>query len=150
MPWWGWIVFGALLFGSELMMIDAGFYLVFIGLAAVVTGLVELAGFTLEPWAQWLVFAALSLVAMVLFRKKLYNKLKATRIGYEVGPVGDSIQLNETLAPGARTRMPYRGSDWTVLNTGSESVAQGDYAQITRVDGLTLEINSASTPQQQG
>jgi len=30
MPWWGWIIFGALLLGSELMFIDAAFYLVFI------------------------------------------------------------------------------------------------------------------------
>ena len=34
MPWWGWIIFGALLLGSELLIVDAGFYLVFIGIAA--------------------------------------------------------------------------------------------------------------------
>ena len=40
MPWWGWIIFGALLLGSELLIVDAGFYLVFIGIAAAITGLV--------------------------------------------------------------------------------------------------------------
>ena len=73
MPWWGWIIFGALLFGSELMFIDAAFYLVFIGLAAIITGLTEMLGLSLEYWAQWMLFAGLSLVAMVLFREQLYK-----------------------------------------------------------------------------
>ena len=34
MPWWGWMIVGALLLGSELMIVDAGFYLVLIGIAA--------------------------------------------------------------------------------------------------------------------
>ena len=53
MPWWGWMIFGAILIGSELMIVDAGFYLVFIGIAAALTGLIELAGLGLEPWLQW-------------------------------------------------------------------------------------------------
>ena len=65
MPWWGWIIFGALLLGSELMFIDAAFYLVFIGLAAIITGVVGLSGMDLEYWVQWILFAGLSLVAGV-------------------------------------------------------------------------------------
>ena len=34
MPWWGWITIGAILLGSEMLLIDAQFYLVFLGLAA--------------------------------------------------------------------------------------------------------------------
>lgn len=36
MPWWGWIVIGALLLGAELMVIEAEFFLVFIGVAALI------------------------------------------------------------------------------------------------------------------
>ena len=93
MPWWGWMIIGALLLGSELLIVDAGFYLVFIGLAAALTGLLELAGAGLEPWLQWAVFSALSLVLMVLFRKKLYAKLRGSGIGYEVGPAGEITGL---------------------------------------------------------
>jgi hypothetical protein len=37
MPFWGWIVAGALLLGAE-TVVDAQFYLVFLGSAAVLTG----------------------------------------------------------------------------------------------------------------
>ena len=50
MPWWGWMIFGALLLGAELLGVDAGFYLVFIGLAAALTGLLELAGLGLAAF----------------------------------------------------------------------------------------------------
>ena len=47
MPWWGWVIFGVLLLGSELFVVDVAFYLVFIGIAAAITGLVGLAGIEL-------------------------------------------------------------------------------------------------------
>ena len=70
MPWWGWMIIGALLFGSELLIVDAGFYLVFLGIAAALTGLVELAGLGLEPWLQWVLFSVIAL---------LYAQLPARR-----------------------------------------------------------------------
>ena len=83
MPWWGWMIVGALLLGSELLIVDAGFYLVFIGIAAAITGLVELAGLGLEPWVQWILFSVIALIFMVMFRKKLYAKLRGSGVGYE-------------------------------------------------------------------
>ena len=44
MPWWGWLVVGALLLGVEMFVIDAQFYLVFLGVAAALVGLLGLAG----------------------------------------------------------------------------------------------------------
>jgi len=44
MPWWGWIVIGALLFSAELFAIDAAFYLIFLGAAALTVGLVGMIG----------------------------------------------------------------------------------------------------------
>ncbi len=68
MPWWGWIILGLMLLGAELMVIDAGFYLVFIGIAAAITGLIALLDLPLELWHQWMLFSVLALVFMVLFR----------------------------------------------------------------------------------
>ena len=64
------MIFGAILLGSELLIVDAGFYLVFIGIAGAIVGLIGLAGVGLEPWVQWVLFSVISLVLMVLFRKK--------------------------------------------------------------------------------
>ena len=142
MPWWAWIILGAVLLGSELTVVDAAFYLVFIGVAAAITGLVGLAGLTLEPWLQWLLFAGLSSAFMVFFRKRLYKKFRGVSTDNQSGPAGEFIQLEETLAPGDSCRMMYRGTNWTVLNQGSEVIEPGKKVQIDRVDSLTLIIGS--------
>ena len=140
MPWWGWIIFGALLLGSELMFIDAAFFLVFIGLAAIITGLVGLLGMSLDYWVQWILFAGLSLAAMVLFRRQLYEKLRGSSTGYQTGPAGETIKLDQNLAPGDRARISYRGTTWTILNMGAEAMSSGENVRIHSVDGLTLKI----------
>ena len=141
MPWWGWIIFGALLLGSELMFIDAAFYLVFIGLAGIITGLVGLFGLSLEYWAQWILFAGLSLAAMVLFREQLYKKLRGgSSAGYETGPAGETIKLDQKLDPGESCRMSYRGTTWTVSNAGDKAMASSENVRIHSVEGLTLKV----------
>jgi len=140
MPWWGWIILGLLLLGSELMLVDAAFYLIFIGVAAVVTGLVGLLGVPLEPWMQWLLFALLSIIAMVSFRERLYKKLRGGLPGYEGGMVGNSLRLEESLEPGDSCRMDYRGTTWTVLNDGSGAIDKGTKVLVKSVDGLTLQV----------
>ncbi|MFV2033301.1 MAG: NfeD family protein [Gammaproteobacteria bacterium] len=144
MPWWGWMIFGAFLLGSELLGVEAGFYLVFIGVAAALTGFIEVAGFELEQWTQWIVFAVLGLLLMVFFRKKLYQKLRGGGIGYDASPTGDFIKLEETLQPGEKGRVSYRGTSWTVFNAGSEVVGKGVNVQISSVEGLTLKINDSN------
>ena len=141
MPWWGWMIFGAVLFGSELLVVDAGFYLVFIGIAAALTGLVELAGLALEPWLQWALFSALALMSMVLFRKQLYAKLRSSGVGYEVGPTGEIVTVEQTLQPGEKGRLAYRGTEWTVLNASDQVFEQGQHVQISGVQGLTLNLD---------
>lgn len=38
MTWWGWVIGGAILLGAELAFVDAQFYLVFVGTAAIIDG----------------------------------------------------------------------------------------------------------------
>ncbi len=148
MPWWGWMIFGALLLGSELLGIDAAFYLVFIGIAAVITGLIELSGIGLQPWLQWMVFSGIALMFMVLFRKSLYAKLRGSGVGYDSGPAGDIVTLEQTLQPGEKGRLAYRGSDWNVVNDSKQTLATGSQVQISRVDGLTLKLDIIKTQEQ--
>ena len=63
MTWWGWIIGGAILFAAELAFVNAQFYLVFVGSAAIVTGLLTIAA-GLAPWLQWGLFAILAIVSM--------------------------------------------------------------------------------------
>jgi membrane protein implicated in regulation of membrane protease activity len=141
MPWWGWLVIGALLFGSEMFVVDAQFYLVFFGAAAAVVGLLGLAGVDLPMWAQWLAFAALSIAAMLGFRRRLYERLRR-RSGAVENPLaaGDRVELTAPLAPGQSCRGEYRGSSWTARNVDQKTLSGA--VEIARVEGLTLHVRA--------
>ena len=51
MEWWQWVVLGVILLSAE-MLVDADFYLVFVGLSAVLVGLVGLTLVELPIWGQ--------------------------------------------------------------------------------------------------
>ena len=140
MPSWGWIVIGALLFGAELFAIDAAFYLIFLGAAALTVGLVGMIGFELPSWGQWLLFAILSVTCMVTFRKRLYNRVRGGVPADVHTMVGERILLEHELEPGATCRTGYRGSTWTAINVGDELIPGGSNATIEAIEGLTLKI----------
>src|SRR5215831_9853721 len=118
MPWWAWIVIGAFLLGSELAFIDAQFYLVFAGTAALIVGAVGLSGVSMPEWLQWLVFAVLSIASMVLFRRRFYDLLRKRDVHFDNGISGVQVTVPTDLPPGASCRLEYRGSTWTAQNTG--------------------------------
>ena len=141
MTWWGWMILGAVLFGSEVFAVDAQFYLVFLGLSAILVGLADLAGVVMPEWMQWLVFAALSLISMFTFRKSLYKKVRGDVPGFKEGIAGEFVQIDSELAPGADARTKFRGTDWTVLNVGSASIDAGTKVKVVKTDGLTLHVS---------
>lgn len=144
MPWWGWIVIGTLIFCAELFAIDAQFYLIFIGSGALIVGAVELLGFAMPAWVQWLMFATLSIVSMVTFRRKLYDTIRGGVLPVSDAVVGKSINLEEQLAPGATCRAEFRGTTWTVKNVGEATISSGSSATIEAMDGLTLHVKPAN------
>ncbi len=143
MAWWAWLVLGIGLLGVEMFVIDAQFYLVFVGLAAAVVGLLGLAGVDLPVWAQWLVFSGLAIVAMLGFRRRLYEMLRgsAGQVDERL-TVGDRVVIAARLEPGQSGRVEYRGSNWTARNTGSQSIEAGREAVISEIDGLTLHVRA--------
>ena len=76
MPWWGWITVGTLLLVAEITIVDLEFYLVFLGVSALAVGLALVAGLALPFWLQWLAFAALAIVSLVVFRRRIYAHLR--------------------------------------------------------------------------
>lgn len=143
MAWWAWLVLGVALLGVEMFVIDAQFYLVFIGLSAAIVGLLGLAGIELPAWAQWLAFSALAIVAMLAFRRRLYEIVR-NRSGLvdDRLTVGDRVAVAARLEPGQSGRVEYRGSNWTARNVGSVAIEAGREAVIADVDGLTLKLKA--------
>jgi membrane protein implicated in regulation of membrane protease activity len=144
MPWWGWLILGIGLLGVEMFVVDAQFYLVFLGVAAAVVGLAGLVGIALPEWAQWLTFAALALVAMLGFRKRVYEVVRGRGAAQVDAPVkaGDRVRVPIRIEPGQTGRVDYRGSSWTARNVDSRAIEADTEALISQVDGLTLLVKS--------
>ena len=144
MPSWGWLVAGIALLGVEMFVIDAQFYLVFLGVSAALVGLVGLAGVSMPEWVEWLSFAAFAVFTMVAFRRRLYELVRRQQKPVDERiTTGDLVLVPTRLEPGQSCRVDYRGSTWTARNTGGNAIEAGTEARISDVDGLTLHLTTA-------
>lgn len=140
MPWWGWITIGALLLTAEMAFVDAAFYLVFLGVAALVVGFVDLAGFQGPGWLQWLLFAVLAIGSLVLFRGRLSDRLHKG-----LGDVPENVENEvatalEDIVPGSRGQVELRGSPWLAQNDGGTPIESGQAVHVVRAEGVTLHV----------
>lgn len=140
MNWWTWMIGGAILFGAELAFVDAQFYLVFIGSASIIVGLVAVS-MAMDQWAQWALFAVLSISSMVLFRGRIYRKLRGHPPEVRLGPSGGELTLPAALEPGESCQTEHAGSFWTVKNDSAIPLSSGTRVRIVRVQGLTLLVH---------
>jgi hypothetical protein len=136
------MILGVVLFGAEIVAIDAQFYLVFLGLSAVAVGLLALAGIVMPEWVEWLVFASLSLISMFSFRRSLYEKIRGDVPGFKEGLEGEFIVVPSDLAAGAQGRASLRGADWTIVNGGTSAITGGSRVKVVRNEGLTLYVSA--------
>lgn len=143
MRWWGWIVVGAMLLSSELF-VPTDFFLVFLGVAALAVGLVGLGGLGLPAWGQWLLFAALSLVLLVVVRRRLKKRLPAAASRADDTLVGEIALIHERLEAGATGTAELRGARWTARNADTSALEPGARARVERVEGLLLHLRRAS------
>ncbi len=147
MSWWGWMVLGLVLLGSEMGFLDAAFFLVFLGVSALFVGLLKLAGVSMPMWAEWVVFAAVSLTNMMFFRKRLYTLVRGGAKGVADSMIGERIIVENGLQPSESGRIEYRGSTWTARNGGEDAIAPGQEVRIVSVDGLVLSVTSGAADQ---
>jgi inner membrane protein len=139
MTWWGWIIAGAILLGAELAFVNAQFYLVFVGSAAILVGLATAA---LAPpvWSQWALFGVLAIGSMVTFRSRVYRRFHAAMPEVDTGPTGGLITLTASLAAGESCQLEYGGTWWTVRNDSDAPIPSGGRARIARVQDMTLLV----------
>jgi membrane protein implicated in regulation of membrane protease activity len=133
----------AMLLAFELFVVDAQFYLVFLGVSAALVGLISLVDGDILPWQQWLAFAGLSIATMLAFRDRVYQLVRK-RTGHVAQPLtlGDRVVIPVRLEPGQTCRAQYRGSSWTARNVDQQPIDAGKEAVIAHVDGLTLHVRA--------
>ena len=139
---WGWLGLGLLLIAGELMLVPGGF-LLWVGIAAILVGLVE----TVLPlgWvAELVLFAALCLVAVVgglriarartkeVGELQLNDRLEGLR--------GQVFHLDSAISEGYG-RIRVHDSVWRVH--GPDAPA-GAAVRVTGIEGATLVVEPAS------
>ncbi|NVP55695.1 NfeD family protein [Mycoplana rhizolycopersici] len=115
---WAWWVLGIVLLILEVLM--PGVFLVWIGIAAIVTGALSLLLWESAWWAwqlQWLVFAALSIVAVLLGRRLVAKNAQKTDEPFlnlrGQSLIGRTATLQEPITEG-RGRIRLDDTFWTV------------------------------------
>jgi membrane protein implicated in regulation of membrane protease activity len=135
---WAWIILGVLLMGLELAA--PGIFFLWLGLAAVVTGLVD--GLIGLSWqSSTLLFAVLSVLAVLLGRTVSRPAVRTASALNQRGEalIGRRFTLEAPLAAG-EGRIRVDDSSWRV--TGPD-LPRGATVRVVRVEGATLVVESA-------
>lgn len=138
---WSWVVLGLMLMAGE--MLAPGAFLVWLGLAALLTGIVV--GFLSLSWqAAALVFAGFAIACVIagrlLTRRRGEEPDAATSLnrgGRQL--VGRVFTLDRTMT-GGEGRLRIGDSSWRI--TGPELLA-GSEVRVIRVEGGTLIVEKA-------
>lgn len=139
--YWHWLVLGLVLVALEIF--TAGFVLLWLGLSALVVGLLSFL-FDLGFSTELLIWAALSVVELILwfrfiqprFHDKTLSGMSREAI---IGQVGLVIQANVGERGRLRFSMPLLGNDeWSFIC--EENLRIGDRVSVTDVSGNTLVV----------
>ncbi len=141
MLWWQWMILGSVFLGAEIA-VDAEFYLVFVGVSALLVGLLGTTSVALPTWGQWLLFAGISVANLVIFRAQIYQKIRGQVPDRAEGVDGEIALVSEDIPPGEMGSAKLRGAVWQARNIGSESLAAGSRAIVQGTNGLVLELRA--------
>ena len=143
MQWWAWMLFGLALLAVE-MATPGGFYVLFFGVAALLVGALMSVGLAGPPALQWLLFSTLSIVSLLLFRRRLLERFNtpSAKLG-DIDTLRDEVAvLSEDLAPGAIGKAELRGTSWNAKNVDDHGLRSGQRCRVERIDGLTLWLRA--------
>lgn len=138
---WAWIVLGLVLVGGE--MLAPGVFLLWLGLAALVTGAVV--GLTGVAWqGAWLIFAGLAVACVLVGRAVTRHRSDEPDTASGLNDrgrqlIGRVFRLEATMT-GGEGRIRVGDSSWRI--TGPELLA-GTEIRVVRVEGATLVVEKA-------
>lgn len=142
MVWWHWLVIGLVLIALE-MAASGGFYVIFFGIAALAIGTLHAFDIAGPVWFQLLLFSALSVISLLVFRQPLLRWMKLDAPGRDVDSlVGETAAPLEPIAVGAVGRAELRGSAWSARNVDESPLVAGQRCTVVAVDRLMIHIRA--------
>ena len=142
MDWWIWIAAGFVLLVVELAA-PTGAYLYFFGMGALVVGLLAVAGLADPLWLQGVLFAAFSLVSLLVFRPLLLRRMQAGTSSGEIDSlVGETATALGEIARQGSGKVELRGTTWNARNAGLRPIRPDQVCRVDRIEGLVLWVSS--------
>jgi membrane protein implicated in regulation of membrane protease activity len=139
---WAWVVLGLMLMGLEMLV--PGAFFIWIGLAAIVTGVID-GALNLEWQASLLVFAILAVCAVIAGRKimgvnhSLQSSPDAATINQRgASIIGSTFTLHEPIQNG-HGQIKIDDTVWRATGVDQPAGAQ---VKVTRIDGATLIVEA--------
>ena len=138
---WAWIILGVVLVGLELTA--PGVFLVWLGLAAIATGLID-AALSLSWQVATLIFAALSVVAVLVGRS--LSRPMVQKEGADAPSIAAARRSSvassrsSSRSSGGEGRVRVDDSSWRV--TGPDAPV-GASVRVVRVEGTTLVVEAS-------
>ena len=144
MLWWMWVVAGFVLLALELAT-PGGFVLFFLGLSAILTGVLVAVNLLVSEWVQWSFFGIVSVVLLFRFRDKAIHFLRRKGSNADVDGIVGAIAISESeMAPEGVGQVELRGSNWSARNEGIEKIGKGARCKVVRGDGIMLIVKHES------
>jgi membrane protein implicated in regulation of membrane protease activity len=144
MIWWLWIIIGLLVLSLEIL-IPLDFFLVFVGLSGVVTGIISgithLCGFEISSSTQYII-CSITLVLLFAFAKKpLVQHLMSSKKNTKSSPENDRVSIEgSNINPNDYGNGRTRGTIWTVHNLSNAVLEAGKSYKVSRTEGITLIV----------
>lgn len=139
MPWWIWLAGGFVLLVVELVT-PSGFFIMFFGVGAILTGVLASIGAVTGPVTQWFTFTVISVAALLLFRGKLQARVEPHQRPPIDSLIGEIATPADTIAPGAVGRVTLRGTTWDARNEGATPLVANQRCRVKHVSGLQLGV----------
>lgn len=140
-PHWAWLSLGVLLAAAEI--VAPGFFLIWLGAAAIVTGVIAWLAPALGTAAQLGIFAVLSFVALYSARRWLNaNPITSTdpHLNQRGGRlVGEVLTVTQAIEDG-RGRAKVGDGEWPVRGPDA---AEGSKVRVVSADGGVLVVEPA-------
>ena len=134
-----WLAGGLVLIALELAT-PSGFFIMFFGVGAILTGLMAAAGLVTSLGPQWLTFTVASVVCLLLFRRKIQARIEPHPRPPVDSLVGQIALPAEDIAPGSVGRVMLRGTTWEARNEGPSPLAANQRCRVKHVSGLQLGV----------
>ena len=142
MEWWIWVVAGFLLLALELAS-PGGFYVFFFGCGALAVGLLAALGWA-EPLAlQGVLFAGVSVAALLFFRPLIVRRLSVGEGDAAVNDlVGARARARGAIAADGFGKVELRGTTWNARNIGETPIRPDQTCLVEWVEGLTVWVRA--------